>query len=171
LRRIESDRERFKASIILLHFWGCISFVLSIAAAAFTILFVSSTMLGFDFGGYQQENYEGSRICLSVGIFLFVVGLGWIWPTYIGRAVSAITGRPDIATTDSSALKDVPLETIAKRKTLERWFFAFFVVLVLFLFSGVFPVWATTLITVATFVLAYFGVKLLETIRHRLRRR
>jgi hypothetical protein len=161
LKSIEDEREKFKANIILSHFLGCIAFALTIAACAFTILSVSSTMLGFNFGGYQEENYQVGRTFLSVGILLFIIGLGWISPTYMSRMVSAIRGK-DILTTDLTKLKPIPAEVAAKSKAFDKWFFSFVIVLLTLFLLGIFQIWVSVLITVGVFTIAYFVTKLIK---------
>ncbi|MDD5311796.1 MAG: hypothetical protein PHO26_02000 [Dehalococcoidia bacterium] len=167
LKSIEDEREKFKADIIILHFFGCVAFAITIATCTLTILSVSSIMLGFNFGGHQEQNYQAGRTLLSVGIVLFVTGLWWISPVYISRTVSAIKGKPDILTTDLTTLKPMPAEVVAKSKAFDKWVFFFIIVLLALFLLGIFQVWVSILITVGVFTIAYFVTKLIEKCRFR----
>jgi hypothetical protein len=162
LKSIEDEREKYKRGIILSHFLGCIAFAFTIAACALTILSISSTMLGFNFGGYQKENFQVGRTVLSVGIFLFIIGLGWIAPTYMSKMVSAIKGKTDILTTDISKLVPIPAEVVARNKALDKWFFSFIIVFLALCLLGIFEVWVSGLIAVGVLTIAYFVTKLIK---------
>lgn len=167
LRNIRDDREKDKAVIIMFHFIGCMSFAVTIVLSVTTIIGVASVMFGYKMGFYQYENYEFGRSCLFWGIGFFGLGMYATGLTYIGRIISVITGKPDMLTTDLSILPTVSADAVAKRRTFERIYFPFFILLVVLLVLDVFDIWVSILISVVAFTLAYLAQRILYKLRHR----
>jgi hypothetical protein len=159
LKSIKDERAKFKATIIFYHFLGCIVLAFSVATCTLTILAVSSTMLGFNFGGYQQENYQAGRTLLSVGILSFAIGLWLITPRYISRIVSTIRGKPDILTADIATLPPLPAR---RSKAIDTSVVTFLIVFVTLSILGIFEIWFSGLIAVVVSVIAYFITKCVE---------
>jgi hypothetical protein len=116
LRTLEDERERDKASIIMLQFWGCMFFIASIALSIFAIIGVTSVMLGYNLGFYQQQNYQFGNDCLFAGVIFFTLGFLVLGFTYIDKIRAIITGEPDISTTALTDLPSLSADVIARRR-------------------------------------------------------
>ena len=159
LRAIEDEREKDKASIIMVQFFGCLCFIASIAFSVFAIGGVMSVMLGYDMGFYQQQNYEFGEGCLLASGISFVIGFVVLGFTYIDKVNAITTGRPEIATTPLENLPPLPAHTIARRRRLDRlimiWFPVCIIVLSAIQVVNPFGTWINVLLSIVALVLIW----------------
>jgi len=129
LKGITDYRERDKQEYLLILFWGIASFVLTIAAGLFSIVGVTSEMLGYHMGYYQQQNYDAGKAALFVSSTFLVIGFFFIGTAFLIRALYVLKGITDPLAKDIIAMKPVNTVMADKRKYLEKrtiWLFALF---------------------------------------------
>ena len=171
LRGITDLREKDKREYILMHLFAIIFLAAAVALALFSVLAVSSDMLGTGLGFHTQEDYQFGKICLSGSIlFLFLgfLALGLNWGI---RIIALIKGAPDPLTTDLAKLKPLEESVIEKRRKLDkRFFWAFMLVMgVAFLLSlfNLFEDWQKALITIGAVVLYLAIMSLIDKIKYK----
>ncbi|MDD5511395.1 MAG: hypothetical protein PHI12_11400 [Dehalococcoidales bacterium] len=121
-RDITDDREKDKATILLIFFMGIVFFVLAVFSGLFAMMGVASQMIGYHFGFTQQENYDFGKWCLYISIFMLFLGFFATGLIYGIKLISLINGKPDPTTTSISQIKPLEHEDIAKRKGIVRQF-------------------------------------------------
>ena len=135
LNGIKDRKHQYKAELVMYQCFGCISYILSIIFALFSILLTASNFVGYnlDFHFYQQQDYSAGKVSLFISIFLLLGGFYFIGVNYGLRLLALLNGRPDPLSVNTS---DIPIvsERKAEEKTIfqKHLFYAFLICMVVF---------------------------------------
>ncbi|MBA7605539.1 hypothetical protein ES703_12672 [subsurface metagenome] len=66
---------------------GIISFVITIVLGSIALIGIAAPMLGFNWGPYQESNFEWSRYFVAVSTLTFVIGFYFIGVAYFIRVL------------------------------------------------------------------------------------
>jgi len=132
LKVITDRRYKNKAQLVLLQSFACVSIILCVTFALFSVLAITSTFLGFHLGFYQQQNFDVARISIFCSILLLFWGFCFIGLNYAFRLLALLSGKQDPLSTPLEELPMITEESVAKSDHFERnYMYAF----LLFLFS------------------------------------
>jgi hypothetical protein len=163
LKNITDQRHKNKAELVFFQCFGCISFILSIALAIISILGVSSSLLGYHFGFYQQQNYDAGRVSLFISVFLLVMGFFYVSLSYCVRLLAVLNGRSDPLSTPISALPEISEQRIAEINLFDKQYFITFSIFFLILFIlfswNYFAQWVDAIIAILVSGLYFFIVR------------
>jgi hypothetical protein len=149
-------------------------FIASIALSIFAIIGVTSVMLRYNLGFYQQQNYQFGNDCLFAGVIFFTLGFLVLGFTYIDKIRAIITGEPDISTTALTDLPPLPADVIARRRRRGRLIMILIPVCLvgLFVIQVINPLgtWINVLVALAALVIIWLLTIATIRIRNRIRR-
>ena len=135
LRDTTDRQHKNKAELVTYQCFGCISLVLSVVLALFSIFLTASTFVGYNLGFhlYQQQDYNAGKTCLYISIFLLCLGFFFIGLNYGLRLLALLRGSLDPLSTKTSDLPVISEHKVAEIELFEkRYFYAFLSFLVIF---------------------------------------
>jgi len=165
LEGIIDQRHKTKAELVIVQCLGCVSFVLSIALALISILGITSVLLGYHFGFYEQQNYDAGRACLYISIFFFFLGFFFIGLNYALRLISLLRGSQDSLSTPVPDLPAISEKHMAEVNLFQKHYFIAFVVFLLISFLllavNIFVQWFDYVIALSVSVLVFYLMRMM----------
>lgn len=83
LAYIIKSKESIKSSTIYWLVAGFVSLVISIGAGTIALIAVAAPMLGFNWGPFQQSNFEWGRYISAFSVFTFVLGFWFVGVAFL----------------------------------------------------------------------------------------